>query len=128
MVDEEKTGSGLKLSEAIRRGARLRPQARGDFFMFVWDDHSDVCELGSCALGAAFEAAYPGEDVEEIERAWGLADLSEELFEAFPVLREEQPALPGAKPLSLFQKVSRLNDKDGWTREHIADWLERQGH
>jgi len=44
-LEQPKVGT-LKLSEAIRIGARMRPQCRGTFFR----------EGGSCALGAAVEA------------------------------------------------------------------------
>ncbi len=52
LVDKESHVAGktearkLKLSEAIRIGAAIRPQAMGDFYN----------EGGSCVLGAAYEA------------------------------------------------------------------------
>jgi hypothetical protein len=43
----------MKLSEAIRCGAKLRPQSGGNFFAYTnrYDE-----EIGSCTLGAAAEA------------------------------------------------------------------------
>lgn len=84
-----------KLSEAIRIGARLRPQCTAVFFS----------DGASCAIGAAMEATGI---------AYGDTPNTGELHKLFPALDEFA--------MSIYAK----ND-DGWTREQIADWLEKQG-
>ena len=100
----------MKLSEAIREGAKLRPQCTsGEYF--------DL-DGTSCAMGAAFEAET------------GHTNLSNDRLEhAFPEL-----ARPTKKPInygtsgSLEYAIARLNDEYKWTREQIADWVEEQGY
>lgn len=89
-----------KLSEAIRIGARLRPQCVGEYFM----------DGRSCAYGAAWEAMgrLPYEKMPA-----AVTQVCEEL--GFYV------------PLDVAVKVYSLNDS-GWTRERIADWLEGAGY
>lgn len=93
----------LKLSEAMRIGAGIRPQTKCDLFN----------EHGSCALGAAYEGAtgsrcYP----------WQYSLVTN----AFPSLGD-----PSGKLNRLGREIFRRND-DGDTRETIADWLESQGY
>lgn len=107
----------LKLSGAIRIGAKLRPQAKQYLF-----------ENGkSCALGAAYEVVYgyPGDGVLSFPSSHSGMDpkdcaewLGNRLSRAFPEIRR----LPGG-----VQDVWEKNDH-GWTREQIADWLESQGY
>ena len=98
----------VKLSEAIRLGAMLKPQAFGDY----WADG------GSCAIGAACDAA-----------GVMLADIHyfESGFEA--LFRQACPAC-GVTPddkhtchAGFCNTVVHLNDTHRWTREQIADWV-----
>lgn len=85
-----------KLSEAIRIGARIRPQVRSRFFI----------DGKSCALGAAYEGMT------------GFQPSEEMMYEhVLPVLGITQ---------CLAESVAHKNDK-GWTREAIADYLEKAG-
>ena len=86
----------MKLSEAIRIGAKLRPQSFRGFFR----------DGGSCALGAAVHAKT-GRASPDFPTNW------EEFF---------------GVPNGLCGEIINLNDRKGWTREQIADWLESQGH
>lgn len=96
--------SKMKLSEAIRIGARLRPQCRGRLYR---DD-------GSCAIGAAFEGAGWKPEVEKYEAKEGASPWHwlEERFGA---------------DHSIIDRIWRKNDLWGESRESIADWLEAQG-
>lgn len=89
----------LKLSEAIRIGAQIRPQCKGRAFR----------DGGSCAMGAAYEAmtgnVWPEDD-----------------FGNFPLIMHDFGA-----PTSIVMRVTNMND-NGMTREQIADWLESQGY
>ena len=91
----------LKLSEAIRIGAKLRPPVRDR------SDYFDDC--GSCALGAAYQAMTGTvRSVDEHEEIYTY-------FEAIGITYET------------MQKVCDLFYA-GRTREQIADWLEGQGY
>ena len=89
-----------KLSEAIRRGAKLRPQCRGAFF----------ANGGSCAFGAAYEA-ITGTTLKS-----GSSDGS-------PLLG----IVPGY--ISVVRgMVLDMNDHKLMSREAIADKLEAMGY
>lgn len=100
----------MKLSEAIREGAKRRPQTQNTFFS----------NGASCALGAAYEhlegfsaLMYDSEDIEF------------ELIVKFPVLEYAvQSPVDAEMEDSLFNIISDLNDVRNWTREQIADWVE----
>lgn len=94
---EQQQVGKLKLSAAIRIGAKIRPQAFGMY-----------CSEGrTCALGAALEAI--NRDPKPLNGS-GLIAATE----------------PLGISLELASQVSRRNDS-GWTREAIADWLEAKG-
>lgn len=90
----------LKLSEAIRIGAALRPhQCVGVFFG----------QGGSCALGAAYEA-ITGRTLKEGSTEGAIL----------------KGIVPGYDDYGLRFEITGRNDR-GETREHIADWLESRG-
>ena len=98
----------MKLSEAIRLGAMLHPQA----FRQV-QRYRDLKVVATCAIGAAKEAGYP------IYTLW----------QNLP--RCEPHSCPVAdcryglrRRLYLTSWIAHLNDKHRWTREQIADWVE----
>lgn len=93
----------LKLSEAIRIGAKIRPQCF----------HSLFKNGGSCVLGAAYEGAT------------GKADAVKhcQVSAIFPELRALKHNDLGQVGWDMFKR----ND-DGESRESIADWLESKGY
>lgn len=99
----------MRLSEAIRLGAMLRPQALNHF----------ITEAGAtCAFGAAFEAIGRNIVAEadilcsgDAMQAWAICDVDV----LNPVSLEMDV---------LYSVVTSLNDFHGWTRERIADWVE----
>lgn len=91
--------SKLKPSEAMRRGAKMRPQCFGALF---WDG-------GSCPLAAMWEG-------------YGNKLLPDKPMEAHSAVAEMTRKL-GIDPHAITQR----NDILHWTREQIADWLEAQG-
>lgn len=96
----------MRLSEAIRLGAMLRPQAFGVIF-----DGS-----GTCALGAAYEAIGKLHRMEECDAR-----------EDWPWLKNDKLVCPecGGSPGFGPSVISaHLNDNHLWTREQIADWVE----
>ena len=106
----------MRISEAMRRGAAMRPQC--NFILFDG--------VGSCAIGAAMEGAGIEQNV-----------MVNELCTAYP---EWNPILNALVPYPLGREdisdpcclqvaqakiiVMYLNDEHKWTREDIADWLE----
>jgi hypothetical protein len=86
------------LSQAIRLGATFRGQCTGAYFK---DDKS-------CALGAAYEATTG-----EVNPPDGTIS---------PILGKRYNASS-----SLLHFISVWNDREGLTREQIADRLEAQG-
>lgn len=110
----------LRLSEAIRLGAMLRPQGFGHLF-----SHGK-----SCALGAAKEAiGMKGKRGKST--AWKMGQTFD--FPAYwPWLRmavthpvKEYQCGPDCRHASdAFWVVMHLNDHLRWSRERIADWVE----
>lgn len=100
----------LQLSEAIRLGAMLKPQAFG----------AVVKNGGSCALGAALEAVGACKSAAD---GW-----AEEVFDRWPIACRtvDYPGVNfgGDRRVLLGSACWILNDADNWTREQIADWVE----
>ncbi len=95
----------LKLSDAIRVGAALRPQCTGDLFR----------SGRSCALGAAYEGAT-GEVCGHYD--YGL------VTKRFPILKGKG----GDGSLNKLGTAIFDRNDSGMSRESIADWLEAQGY
>lgn len=94
----------MRLSEAIRWGARRGAQARGRL--------QDRKTGATCALGAAAAALGAYDDDLPIDRAAVLRRLRE----LFPILRARLG--PGGE--SVEKAIAALNDRSGWSRERIA--------
>lgn len=112
----------MKLSEAIREGAKLRPQCRGELFRYINPVHGWL----SCALGAALEGlgVSPPAEGEDWDSRGKVPD--ETLCHSFPFLYiPESGEQRDLSPLGL--EIIDRNDKQGQSREEIADWLEAQG-
>ena len=108
----------MKLSEALRIGAKLRPQAFGCFF--EGDGENPVC---SCALGAIYEATFGLPDKLDEYSPCRVDYINKDaLIDDYPELILE---VDGEE---LYYLISHLNDGDGMEREAIADWLESEGY
>ena len=88
----------MKLSEAIRAGAKLRPQAFSGFFK----------DGGSCAFGAAYEAR------------------TGRTLTPLPVDTDVLCVVPEILDAALFSAITDMNDEKRMSREQIADWVEEQ--
>lgn len=108
-------------SEAIREGAKLKAQG---FDTFLNDG-------GTCALGAGLEAegvdlsALDGSEIEDVEDVIGkihpyMTDLGSILCPVEGCQRQQ------VAYVRLSDCVMDLNDDHKWTREAIADWLEKE--
>jgi hypothetical protein len=93
----------MKLSEAIRLGAMMRPQA---FRTLLTDG-------GACALGAALLAvgARPEEAVRSALNRWPWAST----------VSADCPRCGRSR--TVFRVITHLNDRHRWTREQIAKWV-----
>lgn len=106
----------MKLSDAIRLGAMLKPQQ-------YFGGYYDRDRTSSCALGAACDAI-------------GIDPDYERDYEYFPVMRDlldvDCPECGSSRPVELGNGgifctglIPHLNDKHHWTRERIADFVEQ---
>lgn len=102
----------MKLSEAIRLGAMLKPQGFG---ACLWDGRT-------CAMGAAYDA-IGGLGVIDDGKGWGKA------LAVWPSLRiflgRECHLCSDESPMpSEANVIAHMNDAHGWTREQIATWVQ----
>ena len=114
-----------KLSIAIREGSKRHPQTRG---ILIEQDGPGIIS-GTCALGAA-AVTLLGETV-----IWADSQrqILEALREAFPVLgkyveipgelRNAHDRLYSKPECSVETLINRANDRHGWSRERIAEWV-----
>ena len=109
----------MELSEAIRAGAKLRPQGFGDFRTTYRRWPWSPPEVRTCALGAAYEAVGH-------ETIGGHPVLEHRVLvpEDWRRLLSGRVACPqcGAQGV-VFSVVTHLNDTHRWTREHTAAWV-----
>jgi hypothetical protein len=105
---QQKVGR-IRLSEAIRIGARIRPQC-----VWLWFDNGK-----SCAQGAAYEAVfgYPG----DMALRGTSTDPSRPGTWIANALRDK---FPEYGPIA--GEIQSRNDR-GESRESIADWLQSMG-
>src|SRR5688572_30015854 len=116
----------LTLSEAIKKGAKLRPQAYGRFRKtsrpIYRRGKPPKVVSATCALGAAKEAAGV--------RAIGLS-MRDALYIRFPLLEDVVETMPcGCSaensrygPWTVRAAIFHLNDTHRWRRETIAQWV-----
>jgi len=107
-----------KFSAAIRLGATFHPQAFGS--LCSRDEHFQVSR--TCALGAGMEAL--GYLVTEFAFQEFIKDG---IVNRFGLLQLDGCPMCSTKVGPTFNVIAHLNDKHGWTREAIADWLEQKG-
>jgi hypothetical protein len=100
----------MRLSEAIRLGAMLRPQVF----------HAFRTARGTCAFGAAVDAVGLTLDASDP------AAIADALIGQWPWLQGKRVRCPECTrrrvPGAVISEC--LNDEHRWTRERIADWVE----
>lgn len=100
----------MKLSEAMRLGGMTTKQITGTLFRQLLPGG----EVGTCALGSA---AY----------AMGLVSNSySNICARWPILNQEIVSPDIKAKEQLMDVIVGLNDQKNWTREQIADWLEKE--
>ena len=102
----------MRLSEAIRWGARRGAQTRGKL--------QDRRTNATCALGAAAAAMGAYEDDLPIDRG----HVMRRMRELFPILRAT--VSPGSETVE--KAIAALNDRHGLSREQIASRVAEWEH
>jgi hypothetical protein len=99
----------VKLSEAIRLGAMMRPQTRGR-----------MRSLGgwTCALGAALDA------VGDLDARMPNAESIQRVVAKWPIAASLVQHPANVYWSSMKSIIVDLNDEHKWTREQIASWVE----
>lgn len=97
----------MQLSEAIRLGAMMKPQA-----------YDSLAGTHSCTLRAAAEAVGIQDD-------HGILNYPS-LESVFPILKVVVVLPESHVRYSITNAIFLLNDCYQWTRERIADWVEEQ--
>lgn len=105
----------MKLSDAIRLGAMLRPQAFGELVKEIAPG-----VFGTCAFGAAEEAICHDFEI-------GVADATCEIASVYavyrPLLKRWSLCPVCTHGEEIAEIVHHLNDWHRWTRERIAEWV-----
>ncbi len=118
----------MKLSEAIKLGAMLKPQGIGE-------NSIHATSPATCAWGAAIEAAAVPARIARIEEIAGQAPARGTNGGAthstvYAIPREWQ-RIAGTRVVcpaclmadGVYRIIPHLNDDHRWTREQIADWI-----
>lgn len=123
LTDAEKKNI-RKLANAMQKGATIRPQ----IVEVMWGK-TDQGVFGSCALGAAWEGSHPDFDVQawhnvifygELGGGVGMEDVCRYFGRLDKIFVRDPIDL---SIIGLNDAITDLNDRQGWTREQIADWL-----
>lgn len=105
----------MKLSEAIRDGARKRPQAFGRWYD-IRDGvaHTDVMGAAFEGAGESFDVDHPGDTRKMMARMFPLFGLYK---------KHTCPARGCVMQFDVYLMLQHLNDRHRWTREGIARWV-----
>lgn len=99
----------MRLSDAIRLGAMLKPQGR----FHILDEHGRTCALGA-ALDAVGQLDDSGPSIYALDDKWPWCTAHDD--------RECPDCRRGPMP-SIHTVIVHLNDDHAWTREQIAEWV-----
>ncbi len=109
----------IKLSEAMREGAKHTKPQIGRYSALRRDG------IHCCALGAAIftilEGELPPDNRCSVYRIFKNHKIDIDVW-------VEHPGIPNKDLTPLKFVIQDLNDSCDWTREQIADWLERLGY
>ena len=107
----------MTLAQAIRRGAATRAGSIDG--PTIVDPMTGV--ITTCVIGAAWEGLFgspPSDSATSLE-------TQRLMWPHFPELREERACPTCGTTRALEFLLWHINDYHRWTREQIADWLER---
>ena len=116
----------MDIAEAIRVGAKLRPQCSvSPFGNRLWEGPIAKGTLGSCALGAALEALGMKAN-KRFNTSAAVASLRKIFGDELIFRQVPHPEEPAGIRHPLIEVIWNLNDNCHWTREAIADWLDSE--
>ena len=101
----------MKLSEAIRLGAMLRPPGPNGR---SWPHKSCVLQAGAEALGLTWNNPLTSAPYAELRERYRFLNG-----------KVSCPAC-NTREIEVIAALYHLNDQHHWSREQIADWLERE--
>lgn len=101
----------LKISEAMREGAKMHPQGR----LYYCQD-GKTCALGAACIGA-------GATCEQLAKS---LIVSPSTF--WPDIQTLAVHPVKMVDMRLEDIIANLNDQYDWTRERIAAWLDTRGY
>jgi hypothetical protein len=105
----------MRLSEAIRLGAMLKPQAFGRYF-----DQGRSCAMGAALEARGFCAASNDFPTQVSEEWWPWTRNGDARC---PMLCAAWKRDWHERPDCFRAVIAHLNDSHKWTREQIADWV-----
>lgn len=111
--------SDIPLSTAIREGSKLRPQVTESFYFGRVGE-----QLGSCALGAAYEAVERRREQEINEGSLEHFVSGDLLDYVFPIIFRSAKCPVCGERGDTGKLIVHLNDDHKRTREQIAEWVE----
>ena len=119
-----------ELADLMRRGAKISEPCQGVFYDYGPATDASASGIRTCAVGAMALACtgHAKDAVGITERATGITLSGVAVIHHSGDEKEIAPHVgwyngPGR---GLLSAIFALNDDYGWTREAIADWLERQ--
>lgn len=101
-----------KLSQAIRIGAAAHPKCFGSIMKLSHHSTRGYSIKSTCALGAAWVALHP----DQIPTSISTTAVEDELRKRFPLVADVD-----------FNSIIAWNDRDGYSRNQIAEKLEKKG-
>ena len=111
----------MKLSEAIREGAKQYPKVTGALMDRDAYDRPRVCALGAAYVGV-FGRLPKHDDYDGFNTSY------QQLRERFPELTTRVEIEQGCDPVEMLDAIWMKNDTGNNTREQIADWVESLGY
>lgn len=106
------------ISRLMREGSSILPKHKEEYFSYV-DDTNII--TGACAIGAAAIAA--------LGSTKSCTELSSTAHHLTCFFGKKQTIHPVKKVKeNMAAIILDLNDFQNWTREQIADWLEKEGY
>lgn len=118
------------LSAAIRYGSKLKPQVHNIIIgrLFVDGEYLDEHHIGTCAIGAAWDAIRTAKGQGLDLSDWQNSNAAYSDIQSIGVRLGQIVEHPeDHHHYHLSHVIVSLNDSFRWTREAIADWLESQG-
>jgi hypothetical protein len=116
----------MRFSEAIRKGCEMSDKAVGAVYMYTSNGKSRACALGAGKLAKIVEAGGCQSDIEGLTTSNIISEEPVLQLRGLPKeLTSHSDIVDSIKESDRVGTVVYiLNDKYGWSRKAIAEWLE----